>query len=345
MLKKIFLVILIVLIAATTENVFAHEHQHDTDTSQAAIAMQKEMAEHQQMEALDAFPNYHPLVIHFPIVLILIALLFQFLSFFFSKKEFSTVTLILLGLGVITTWLASNTFHAMPGELTGKAKEIFDTHEQMADFTLWFALAALLLKIASHFFLNRKLISEAGVAILLVGSAITVSIAGHHGAMLVHMEGIGPMGKYLDDYKLSEKNPDTVAHNETTKTENADEENNSGAQEEDHHVGELGKGPHGGTIEEAEPFHMEIISDGSDLIFYLLNGDAKPLGMKDVTGSVKIVRPGKPTETIELMEMNNKQTAMEGNDGNSFTAICTLTKDGKSYSATFNSGKDLPNHK
>ncbi|MEP6795716.1 MAG: hypothetical protein ABJB16_15410, partial [Saprospiraceae bacterium] len=53
-------------------------------------------------------------------------------------------------------------------------------------------------------------------------------------------------------------------------------------QEADHHVGEVGKGPHGGTIEEAEPNHIEIMSKGKDLMFYLLDGDAKPL---DVTGT------------------------------------------------------------
>ena len=106
------------------------------------------------------------------------------------------VTLILLVLGVISTWLASNSFHAMPGEITGKAKEIFAIHERMADFTLWFALVALVIKIVSHFFYQRKLMLESVVALLLVGSAITVSIAGHHGAMLVYMQGIGPMGKY-----------------------------------------------------------------------------------------------------------------------------------------------------
>ena len=36
------------------------------------------------------------------------------------------------------------------------------------------------------------------VAVPLIASAVTVSIAGHHGAMLVHMEGIGPMGKGLE---------------------------------------------------------------------------------------------------------------------------------------------------
>jgi uncharacterized membrane protein len=193
---------------------FAHEHHHDHDSaaqiSSSAIndsATQDEMKdehheleEHHEMQAVDAFPNYHPLAVHFPIVLLMIAALFQLLSFFFYKNEFGIVTLILLALGVISTWLASNTFHAHPEELTGRAKEIFETHEQMADLTWWLSLGALVLKIVSHFFLKRKLWIEATIALLLIGSSITVSVAGHHGAMLVHMEGIGPKGEHLETH-------------------------------------------------------------------------------------------------------------------------------------------------
>ena len=195
---------------------FAHEGHHSSsekkDTVKQTVqknandsAMQKEMEHdkmeldaHHEMKSVDAFPNYHPLVVHFPIVLLLAAALFQLLSFFIHKNEFSLAALILLALGVIGTWLSSHTFHAHPGELSGKAKEIFETHERMADLTWWFSLGALAIKIISHFFLSRKMWSELIVGLLLIGACITVSIAGHHGAMLVHMEGIGPKGEFLE---------------------------------------------------------------------------------------------------------------------------------------------------
>ena len=42
--------------------------------------------------------------------------------------------------------------------------------------------------------------SEAVVFVLLVGASVTVSIAGHHGAQLVHMGGVGPQGQYLESH-------------------------------------------------------------------------------------------------------------------------------------------------
>ena len=147
------------------------------------------------------FPNYHPLVVHFPIVLLLLAAVFQILSLFVYRKEFGLAGLILLFLGVIAIWLASNVFHAHAMNLPERAINVFEEHELMADYTWWISVAALIAKTASHFVLKRKLWSEAVVVALLIGASITVSIAGHHGAQLVHIEGVGPQGKYLESHQ------------------------------------------------------------------------------------------------------------------------------------------------
>ena len=144
------------------------------------------------------FPNYHPLVVHFPIVLLLMAALFHIVSFFIYRKEFSWATLALLFMGAISAWLASNIFHAHTETLNARASEIFSTHERMAAYTLWLSVAALAAKTVSHFFIQRKWWSEAIVMILLIACSVTVSITGHHGAMLVHIEGVGPQGKHLE---------------------------------------------------------------------------------------------------------------------------------------------------
>jgi hypothetical protein len=112
-----------------------------------------------------------------------------------------------------------------------------------------------------------------------------------------------------------------------------------------HPVAEIGRGPHGGTIEEAGSNHIEIVADGNDLIFYLLDVDTKPMDMKGVRGSVNIQYAGPPGKTITLMGMAGKLTAMGADNGKPFSAVATLTKEGHSYSASFTSDKDLPAHR
>lgn len=337
-MKKLIALSHIVLLLTFSGMAYAHEHPHKNPATmtaaekQADSLMQLEMAEHQQMEAVQAFPNYHPLIVHFPIVLLLMAVVFQLLSFFFFKKEFGWATLILLILAVITTWLASNTFHAHPGELKGEAAEVFEIHERMAAFTWWFSVVALAAVLVSHFLIKRKWWMETVATLLLLSSAVTVSIAGHHGAMLVYMQGIGPEGKYLESYRLPVSVPDTASKQPAHPEQSGEE----------YPVGVIGKGPHGGTIEEADPNHIEIMADGNDLVFYLLNDETRPVDMKGVTGKVKMQYADKSIKTIDLMEMEGKLTAMSAINGQAFTALCTLTKEGKSYTASFTDSKDLP---
>lgn len=152
------------------------------------------------MNMVEDFPNYHPLVVHFPIVLILVAALFQVLAFFVYKNEFSFAALLILFFGTVTVWLASNTFHAHPMNLPEHVSGIYETHELMATYTWWLSLAALAAKAVSHFYAKRRWWTEAIVLALLIGASITVSIAGHHGAELVHMGGVGPQGQFLESH-------------------------------------------------------------------------------------------------------------------------------------------------
>lgn len=74
--------------------------------------------------------------------------------------------------------------------------ELFKEHEKLAFITLWFAGFASAFKIAGLFFQKKWV--EIIALFLLVGSAITVSLAGHYGAELVYKQGIGPKGERLE---------------------------------------------------------------------------------------------------------------------------------------------------
>lgn len=144
------------------------------------------------------FPTLHPLLVHFPIVLLLLAFLTQLLGLFAWKKQFSLFTVALLLGGFLGAYLVGNFFHPHTEGLSDAARQVLDLHEFYADYTLWTSGIALLLKITSHFFLKRKIWMELMVVAVIGASVWSVSHAAHYGATLVHLHGVGPQGNHLE---------------------------------------------------------------------------------------------------------------------------------------------------
>jgi hypothetical protein len=93
---------------------------------------------------------------------------------------------------------ASTIFHAMPSADAPKAAmQIFEEHEKYAQLTLWMSGITLLLKSIGIFFKINRRLYELIVLLAAIIAAIFLSIAGHHGAKLTHVAGVGPMGRYL----------------------------------------------------------------------------------------------------------------------------------------------------
>lgn len=163
-----------------------HEHAHSEGSVSIVEAGWKD------------FPSLHPLIVHFPIVLLLLAFLTQLAALFTWKKELSLLTGILLLGGFIGAYLAGRFFHPHTGELTDAAQQVLDLHDRYADYTIWSAGIALLLKGISHFLLKQILWLEILMLILLGLVAGVVSKAGHYGATLVHIHEVGPQGNFLE---------------------------------------------------------------------------------------------------------------------------------------------------
>ncbi len=147
---------------------------------------------------LQDFPTLHPLVVHFPIVLLLLAALSQIAGLFFFKNELNWVTLFLIAGGFAGAYIAGSYVHPHTAGLSDLAEKILLEHENYASYTTWLGGIAFLLKAASHFFLKRKLWGEIIVALVLAASAYTVSTAGHYGAQLIHIEGVGAKGEFIE---------------------------------------------------------------------------------------------------------------------------------------------------
>jgi len=217
-MKKNIITLLTLFLMMCVEKIYAHEHHEHVKQDSAKIdSTEHSASDHNEIESLSGkvhesgkvtaewndFPTLHPMVVHFPIVFLLVAVLLQVISLFTYRKEMSWAATLLTLLGFLGALFAGeylDIFHPDIAELPKNAQAVYDLHKTFADFTLWISAAALLVKVASHYFFQRKWLTEILATVLLLAAAGTVSAAGHYGAQLVHIEGVGPQGKYLEPH-------------------------------------------------------------------------------------------------------------------------------------------------
>ena len=176
----------------------AAQAQPANAVEQPASTAPSEVAASTTAAQVDEFPTLHPLIVHFPIMLIIMAAVFQIVSLSVFRREMGWTVVVLALLGSLGAYLSSNVFHPHTTGLTENAQRLLVEHELYAAYSLWLAAAGFVIKVVSQFFLDRRWWSETLATIVLLGAAVAVALAGHHGAELVHKEGVGPRGSFLE---------------------------------------------------------------------------------------------------------------------------------------------------
>lgn len=148
--------------------------------------------------SLSDFPNLHPLVVHVPIMLLLLAAGTQLATFFLWRKPLDWITLLFLVGGVAGVVGASNLTHPHTHDLSPAAQQVLSLHDTYADWTLWLSVAALVLKGISLWVLTARRWLEVVVSVVVAGSAVTVGLAAHYGGTLVYLHGVGVQGNYVE---------------------------------------------------------------------------------------------------------------------------------------------------
>lgn len=139
------------------------------------------------------FSTLHPLVVHFPVVLLPIGTLFLALGLAFRQRALEWTAAGFLGTGWLSGLLASTMFHPHVDALTLLAREALEAHEFWAGLALWLsAPAAVLAAVRTRMRPSRARMALAVLALLLsVGASLAVMAAGHHGATLTHIHRVG----------------------------------------------------------------------------------------------------------------------------------------------------------
>ncbi len=157
-----------------------------------------------QFPPIPAWDGLHPLIIHFPIALLLIAPLFLLIGAIAGPQKgrsYLWAALILMAVGTTTVFIAVSS-----GEAAGKLAErtpqinaVLEHHEQLAErtrltFTVLTVVLALVLGVA-HFFRrlqNRAFLTVAPLILLLFYGfgALLLSDTAHNGGRLVHEFGV-----------------------------------------------------------------------------------------------------------------------------------------------------------
>ncbi len=133
------------------------------------------------------FPSLHPLIVHFPLVLLVAAPLLQAGGLIARKRDWLLAASFFLTAGAISSALAAYVFHAEPFDPAPGARAIFIKHEAYAAYALWAALAALAAKLLGALpRLRTKTIELIALALMLAAGSL-VLVSGHLGAQLTHI--------------------------------------------------------------------------------------------------------------------------------------------------------------
>ncbi|WP_339902988.1 hypothetical protein [uncultured Cyclobacterium sp.] len=175
------------------ERLVNDSHSIDTPEERTILNEEKKLT-----ASLNDFPNLHPLMVHFPIVLLLIGAILAFVNVFFLKIEIDWVITGLVFFGALGAYLSGRTFHPHTHDLTLHAKQVLAQHDLWADWTIYLSIIGFVTQIISQFIFKQKRWAVVVVAFFLIVSGYSVSRAGHYGAQLVHIEAVGPQGNFLD---------------------------------------------------------------------------------------------------------------------------------------------------
>ena len=137
--------------------------------------------------------HLHPMIVHFPIALLIVAFLADLGGLVLKKDFFNKVGLLLLVLGTAGVVAAYFSGHSAAEGLTeaGPLKMAMENHEDAALVTLWIIVATMVVRLALVAFKKYQgMVRWVPLVLFLVGVA-SVARTGYYGGELVFKHAAG----------------------------------------------------------------------------------------------------------------------------------------------------------
>ena len=166
-------------------------------------------------------PNIHPMFVHFPIAIILLAVLMDLLNLFLPDKWWDDLkTTILYGIGAVSAIAAyyTGTLAADSVFLPSGAQSVLNEHAGWALWTVWFFGIYALLRMLLHWYqkMDRKAI-RIGLFVIALPGIFFLYETGDHGAEMVFGYGAGT-GQLIEQQETTAVTADSLQEGGSTFT-------------------------------------------------------------------------------------------------------------------------------
>ncbi len=137
--------------------------------------------------------HVHPMIVHFPIALLILGFFSEIAGLIFKKKFFTDAALLLLVTGAAGAVAAFLTGSNAADGLTeaGSLKRAVETHEGAAELAMWLSLAAALFRSVAAFAKKHLNILRPIAILLFLVAVVAVARAGYYGGELVFKHAAG----------------------------------------------------------------------------------------------------------------------------------------------------------
>jgi len=137
--------------------------------------------------------HLHPMIVHFPIALLIVGFLAEVIGLVLKKEFFTTAAfyLLVLGtLGVVAAFITGDIAGDGVSE-TGQLKNALETHEHAAQLTLWLMVGAAVVRIALVWMKKFSGVLKYAAFVLFLAGVLSVARTGYYGGELVYKHAAG----------------------------------------------------------------------------------------------------------------------------------------------------------